>query len=168
MKFAPLAAGHASKLGAQREAAVHLDRRCGSPSSFRSSSGRSFSAQAFDLFVTVQFREAIAAQEQALRCYQALGIRPAQGAALAFLAQLHWQAGSLAEGLAIAQRALDVLEGLPGPELVAAYKMMAVLLLAAEDPALAMTWAKRAQDLAEQLMSPKVAFRPCRWSAGWS
>ncbi len=51
------------------------------------------------------------------------------------MAQLRWQVGSLPEGLATAQRALDVLEGLPGPELVAAYKMMSVLLLAAEDPA---------------------------------
>jgi hypothetical protein len=33
--------------------------------------------------------------------------------------------------------------------------MMAVLLLAAEDPALSMTWAKRAQDLAEQLNDPQ-------------
>ncbi len=156
LKFAPLAAGHASKLGAHREAAIHYGQALRFaelvPLEDRA---KLFSARAFDLFVTVQFREAIAAQEQALHCYQELGVRPAQGAALAFLAQLHWQAGSLPEGLAIAQRALDVLEGLPGPELVAAYKMMAVLLLAAEDPALAMTWAKRAQDLAEQLNDPQ-------------
>jgi DNA-binding CsgD family transcriptional regulator/tetratricopeptide (TPR) repeat protein len=152
VKFAPLAAARASKLGAHREAAIHygealrfaelipLDQRA-----------KFFSARAFDLFVTVQFEKAIAAQEQALRCYRELGVRPAQGAALAFLAQLHWQAGSLPEGLATAQRALDVLDGLPGPELVAAYKMMSVLLVAAEELRSAMIWAERALDLAEQL-----------------
>ena len=152
LKFGPPAAAHASKLGAHREAAIHygqalrfadlvpLEKRA-----------MLFSARAFDLFVTVQFEEAIAAQEQALRCFQELGVRPAQGASLAFLAQLQWQVGSLPEGLATAQRALDVLEGQPGPELVAAYKMMSVLLLAAEDPASAMVWAKRAEALAQQI-----------------
>jgi hypothetical protein len=101
--------------------------------------------------VTVQLKEAIAAQGQALSCFEELGVRRAQGASLAFLAQLHWQHGSLPEGLATAQRALDVLDGLPCPELVAAYKMMSVLLLAAEEPTSAMTWAKCAQQLAEEL-----------------
>ncbi len=156
LKFAPLAAAHASKLGAHREAAIHY----GHALQFAelvplAERAKLFSARAFDLFVTVQFNGAIDAQEQAFCCYQELAIRPAQGAALAFLAQLHWQAGSLPEGLATAKRALDVLDGLPGPELVAAHKMMSVLLLAAEDPASAMTWAKRAQDLAEQLDDPQ-------------
>jgi DNA-binding CsgD family transcriptional regulator/tetratricopeptide (TPR) repeat protein len=156
LRFAPLAAAHASKFGAHREAAIHYGQALRFaelvPLEKRATL---FSARAFDLFVTVQFDEAIAAQEQALRCYYELGVRPAQGAALAFLAQLHWQAGSLSGGLTTAQRALDVLEGLPGPELVAAYKMMSVLLLAAEKPAFAMTWAKRAQHLAEQLDDPQ-------------
>jgi DNA-binding CsgD family transcriptional regulator/tetratricopeptide (TPR) repeat protein len=152
LKFAPLAAAYASKLGAHREAAIHY-REALSFAELVPLEQRAmlFSARAFDLFVTVQFEEAIAAQEQALRCFEELGVRAAQGASLVFLAQLHWQAGSLPGGLATAQRALDALEGLPGPELVAAYKMMSVLLLAAEDPALAMTWAKRAQELAEQI-----------------
>ncbi len=156
LKFAPAAAAHASKLGAHREAAIHY----GEALRFADllpieKRAMLFSARAFDLFVTVQLEEAIAAQEQALHCFQELDVRPAQGASLAFLAQLQWQVGSLPEGLATAQRALDVLEGLPGPELVAAYKMMSVLLLAAEDPGSAMTWAKRAEALAEQIDHPQ-------------
>jgi DNA-binding CsgD family transcriptional regulator/tetratricopeptide (TPR) repeat protein len=152
LKFAPLAAAQASRVGAHREAAVHY----GEALRFAElvplqQRAMLFSARAFDLFVTVQLKEAIAAQEQALRCFRELGVRPAVGASLAFLAQLHWQVGSLPAGLATAQRALEVLEGLPGPELVAAYKVMSVLLLAAEDPASAMTWAEHAEELAEQL-----------------
>jgi DNA-binding CsgD family transcriptional regulator len=152
LRFAPLAAAEASRLGAHREAAVHygdalrfaelvpLEQRA-----------MLFGARAFDLFVTVQLEDAIAAQEQALRCFRELGARSAEGASLAFLAQLQWQVGSLADGLATARRAIDVLEGSPGPELVAVYKVMSVLLLAAEDPALAMTWAGRAEELAERI-----------------
>ncbi len=156
LKFAPQAAAQASKLGAHREAAIHYAEalRFAELVPLKERAAL-FSARAFDLFVTVQLKEAIAAQEQALHCYHELGIRPAQGAALAFLAQLHWQVGSLPEGLATAQRALDVLEGVPGPELVGAYRMMSILLLAAEDPASAMTWAKRAEELAEQLDHPQ-------------
>jgi DNA-binding CsgD family transcriptional regulator len=167
LRFAPLAAAHASKLGAHREAAVlygealrfaelvPLDARAAL-----------FSARAFDLFVTLQFQEAVAAQECALRCLEELGARPAQGLALTFLAHLHWQVGSLPEGLATAQRALDVLEGLPGPELVAAYVRMAVLLLAAEEPGAAMTWAERAQDLARQLDDPRSRILALQ-TVGW-
>lgn len=156
LKFASRAAAQASKLGAHREAAIHYGEALRFaelvPLEERAAL---FSARAFDLFVTVQLKEAIAAQEQAVRCYRELGLRPAQGAALAFLAQLRWQVGTLQEGLLTAQRALDVLEGLRGPEVVVAYRMMSVLLLAAEDPAAAMTWAKRAEELAEQLDHPR-------------
>jgi DNA-binding CsgD family transcriptional regulator len=156
LKFAPRAAAHASNLGAHREAAIHygealrfadllpLDARAAL-----------FSAQAFNLFVTIQFEAAVAAQESACRCLEEFGDRAAQGAALTFLAHLRWQVGSLPEALATAQRTLDVLEGLPGPELVGAYVRMAVLLLAGEDPASAMTWAKRAEELADQLDDPR-------------
>jgi hypothetical protein len=104
-----------------------------------------------ELFLTVQLEEAADALEQALRCYEELGIRSAKGAALSFLAQLRWQVGSLPEGLATASNALEELDGVPGSELVGAYAMMAALQLAAEDLASAMTWAKRAENLAGQL-----------------
>ncbi len=152
LKFAPAAAAQASKLGAHREAAIHYGQALRFAELIPlQERAMLFAARAFDLFVTVQLKEAITAQEQALCCFEELGVRPAQGAALAFLAQLHWQFGSLPAGLATAQRALDVLEGLPCAELVAAYKMMSVLLLAAEEPTAAMTWARRAKELAEEL-----------------
>ena len=152
LKFAPLAGQQASRLGAHREAAIHY----GEALRFADlvpveTRALLFSGRAFELFLTVQFEPAVAAQEQALRCFEELGDRRGRGLALAFLAQLQWQVGSLPEARATAQRAVDVLDGLPGPELVAAYAMMTVVLLAAEDPASAMAWARRAEDAAEQL-----------------
>jgi DNA-binding CsgD family transcriptional regulator/tetratricopeptide (TPR) repeat protein len=152
LKFAPLAGSHASRLGAHREAAVHYGEALRFqqllPSDARAAL---FAGRAVELFLTVQLEEAEAAMEQALRCHEELSVRPAKGAALTFLAQLRWHVGSLPEALATAWSALEELEGLAGKELVSAYAMMTTLQLAAEDPASAMTWAKRAQNLAGQI-----------------
>ena len=110
-----------------------------------------FSGRAFDLFVTVQLKEAIAAQEQALRCFEELGVRPARAH--------RWRSWRSSTGsLAACRKAWRPRSARsmcsrdsPCPELVGAYKMMSVLLLAAEDPASAMTWARRAEELAEEL-----------------
>jgi DNA-binding CsgD family transcriptional regulator/tetratricopeptide (TPR) repeat protein len=157
LKFAPLAASEASRLGAHREAAIHYGEALRFaervPADARAAL---FNSRAVELFMTVQFEEAVAAQEQALRCYQELEDRSSQGAALSFLAQLRWQVGSLPEALTTIEDALDLLDGSSGSELLAPYAMMAVLLLAAEDPASAMTWARRVEDLAGEFDIPLV------------
>jgi DNA-binding CsgD family transcriptional regulator/tetratricopeptide (TPR) repeat protein len=167
LKFAPLAAAQASRLGAHRESAIHYGQALGFaellPLEARAAL---FSGRALELFLTLQFEEAVAAQEQALRCCDELGDRVGQAAALTFLAQLRWLVGSLPEAVTTAQDALDLLEGSPGPELVSAYLMMAVLLLAAEEPAAAMTWARRGEALAGQLDDPRsriVALQIVGW-----
>jgi DNA-binding CsgD family transcriptional regulator/tetratricopeptide (TPR) repeat protein len=167
LKFAPLAAAQASRLGAHRESAIHYGQALGFaellPLEARAAL---FSGRAMELFLTVEFEESILALEQALRCCDELGDRISQAAALTFLAQLRWQAGTLPEALTTAQSALDLLEGAPGPDLVYAYLAMAALQLAAEDPAAAMTWARRAETLAEQLDDPRshiVALQIIGW-----
>ncbi len=156
LKFAPLAAAQASRLGAHRESAIHYGQALGFaellPLDARAAL---FSGRALELFLTTHFEEAVAAQEQALRCCDELGDPVSQAATLTFLAQLRWQVGSLPAALTTVQDALDLLEGSPGPDLVGAYQMMAVLLLAAEDPAAAMTWARRGEALAEQIDDPR-------------
>jgi DNA-binding CsgD family transcriptional regulator/tetratricopeptide (TPR) repeat protein len=152
LKFAPLAAAKASRLGAHRESAIHYGQALGFAELLPlDARAMLFSGRAQELFLTLGFDEAVAALEAGLRCYEELGDHTSQAAALTFLAQLRWLVGSLPEALATAQEALDLLEGSPGPDLVSAYMMMAVLLLAAEDPAAAMTWARRVEALAEQL-----------------
>jgi DNA-binding CsgD family transcriptional regulator len=167
LRFAPLAAARASTLGAHREAAIHYGHALGFaellPLDARAAL---FAARAAELFLTVQFEEAVAAQEEALRAYEELGNRNGSGAGLTFLAQLRWQVGSLPEAIATTQAALDLLEGSGRPQLVSAYLMMATLLLAAEDPATAMTWAKRGEDLAEQLDHPRGRIAALQ-TVGW-
>ena len=167
LKFAPLAAAQASRLGAHRESAIHYGQALGFADLLPLDARAALSAgRAFELFLTTQFEEAVAAQEQALRCCEELGDPINQAAALIFLAQLRWQVGSLPEALTTAQAALNLVEDIPGPDLVGAYLVMAVLLIAAEDPAAAMTWAKRGEALAEQVDDPRgriVALQIVGW-----
>ncbi|HXN38343.1 MAG TPA: AAA family ATPase [Solirubrobacteraceae bacterium] len=153
LEFAPLAAAQASRLGAHREAAVHyrhalrfaelvpLDARA-----------RLFAGCAQESFLIVQFGEAVAAQREAVGCYEQLGDRRRLGASLSFLAHLLWNTGGgLAEALVVVERALALLEDSPDPLLVEACCESARLQLACEDPATASTMAARAQRLAEDL-----------------
>jgi DNA-binding CsgD family transcriptional regulator/tetratricopeptide (TPR) repeat protein len=110
-----------------------------------------FSGRALELFLTVQLEEAVAAMEQAVRCYDDLNLGAAKAAALTFLAQLQWQVGSVDRGLETARSALDELDETPRKELVGACSMMATLQLAAEDPVGALEWAKRTEDIAEHV-----------------
>ena len=84
LQFAPLAGQQASRLGAHREAAIHY----GEALRFADlvpleTRALLFSGRAFEVFLTVQFEPAVAAQEQALRCYEELGDRRGRGLALA-------------------------------------------------------------------------------------
>jgi DNA-binding CsgD family transcriptional regulator/tetratricopeptide (TPR) repeat protein len=167
LKFAPPAAAQASRLGAHRESAIHYGQALGFAELLPLEARAALhTGRGMELFLTVDFEESILALEQALRCCEELGDPISQAATLTFLAQLRWQAGTRPEALTTAQSALDLLEGSPGPDLVNAYLMMAALQLASEDPAAAMTWARRAETLAEQLDDPRcdiVALQIIGW-----
>jgi DNA-binding CsgD family transcriptional regulator/tetratricopeptide (TPR) repeat protein len=152
LRFAPLAAAQASALGAHREASVHYRRALQFDALAPLEARASLSARcAQESFLVLQFPEAVAAQRQALDCFEQLGDRCRQGSTLTFLAQLLWNTGSLREALVAVTRGLALLEDAPGPELVGAYCQMARLQLAAEDPEAALGWADRATLLAERL-----------------
>ncbi|HEY2636548.1 MAG TPA: AAA family ATPase, partial [Solirubrobacteraceae bacterium] len=167
LQFAPLAAEQASRLGAHREAAAHYGRALRfaelAPLEIRA---RLFAACAQESFMIIRFPEAVAAQREAAGCYQQLGDRVGQGAALTFLAQMQWMAGDFREGLTAVERALELLEDAPGTELVNAYCQMARLQVAAEDPANAMGWARRGQQLADDLDDGPGRFEALQ-TAGW-
>jgi DNA-binding CsgD family transcriptional regulator len=156
LKFAPLAAVQASRMGAHREAASHYRRalRFGelAPTETRADW---FDRCAWELFLTLEFAQAATAQREALRCSEQLGDRRRQGAALSFLGALLWLVGSLQEGIAAAESSLALLDELPGRELVAACRQMSTLQLAAEDLSGAMHWARRAEQIAERLKDPR-------------
>jgi DNA-binding CsgD family transcriptional regulator len=167
LRFAPLAATEASRHGAHREAAIHYGKALDFAELLPLETQAALhSGRAMELFVTVQFEAAVPAQEQALRCYEELGDRLSASGALGFLAQLHWQVGSLPEAIATAERALELAEGTPGPELVGAHQMKAVLLLAAEDLDGALAEARLVEELAAQVDDPRSRI-VARQILGW-
>ena len=167
LMFAPLAGREASRVGAHREAAVHLRRALRFadrvPAEVRVGL---FAATALELFLTIQFAEAADAQREAIRCAEELGDRRALAAALNFWAQLLWQVGTRAEGVTAAQRALDLLADEPCKELVEARAQMSWLLVAGEDLEGGLDFARRAEQTAKQIGDPE-----CRligsMSVGW-
>jgi DNA-binding CsgD family transcriptional regulator/tetratricopeptide (TPR) repeat protein len=168
LEFAPLAATQASRLGAHREAAVHYRHALRFaelvPLEARA---RLFAGCARESFLIVQFTEAVAAQREAVECYEQLGDSRELGAALTFLAHLLWNTGGgLAEALVVVERALALLEDSPDSLLVDVCCESARLQLASEDPAAASRMAVRAQRLAEELGDPPsrlVALQTVGW-----
>jgi DNA-binding CsgD family transcriptional regulator/tetratricopeptide (TPR) repeat protein len=155
LEFAPLAGRAAARVGAHREAAVHfrgaLRFAARVPADVRAGL---FAATARELFLTLQFAEAADAQREAIRCWEELGDRRALAAALTFWAQLLWQSGSRAEGMTAVERALELLGDEVCRELVRANAQMSSLLVAAEDLDGASGFARRADELAEQVGDP--------------
>lgn len=151
LDFAPLAAVQASRVGAHRQAAVHYR------SALRFAEYIPLDARAMlstgcahECFLVVQFQEALEAQREALSCYEQLGDSRQRGSALTFLAHLLWQTGSLPQALAAVESALTLLQA-PDGERADACCEMARLQLAAENPAAALIWARRAQMIAAEL-----------------
>jgi DNA-binding CsgD family transcriptional regulator/tetratricopeptide (TPR) repeat protein len=167
LRLAPLAAKHAAARGAHHEAGNHYNLALRFADSAPAGTRAELLAlRARELWLIVHFDEAAQSQGEAVECYEALDDRRRQGAALTFLADLRWQAGSLDEGLATIARAVELLEEFPGRELAAAYGQRAQLLLAAEDPESAMLWARRAFDLALTIDDPAPAL-VARLVIGW-
>ncbi len=167
LDFAPRAAARASRVGAHREAATHYARalRFAAQASPEVRAGL-FAGRAGETFLIADFDAAAADQREALRCYEQLGDRSAQGTALCFLAQVLWQSGHLSEGLDAVSQALGLLEESPGSELVIGYCVMSCLRLAAEDPEDAMSWARRAEELAGRL-GDDAGRAAARRAIGW-
>ena len=156
LRYAPLAAQQATKMGAHRQAEAHY-RSAVRFADLVPTETRAllYSGLAYESYLISRFAEAAEAQHEALRCQEERGDRAGQGAALVFLAQLEWQAGSLVRGRAAVGRAVELLADLPCPALVAAFYYKALFELIAEDPPAALGWAAKARRVADDIDDPR-------------
>jgi DNA-binding CsgD family transcriptional regulator len=153
LRFAPGAAERAMSFGAYREAAAQYAR------SIRYSKGVSpetvasfLDRQAYALYLSGQFADAIKAQRRALECYRALNDPLRTGDSLRSLSRLLRYVGLRDEALDAAQEAVAILEPLPeGHELAMAYCNLSHLFMNAEDKEETRRWGSRALELAERL-----------------
>jgi DNA-binding CsgD family transcriptional regulator/tetratricopeptide (TPR) repeat protein len=153
LRFAPAAAERAASLGAHREAAAQYARALRLGRDLPLDRRAELAARRADeCYLTSQFEEAIAAQEEALECHRELGDLPGEGDALRSLSRLLFFAGRTTEGEPIALEAVELLEQLPpGRELAMAYGNVSQRASVVEDQASAAEWGARALELAERL-----------------
>ena len=153
LRFAPEAAERAMSFGAYREAAAQYAR------AIRFSSGVSREAlanlldrQAYALYLSGQFPDAIEAEQRALEVYRSLHDALRTGDSLRSLSLLLRYVGRAAEALATSEESVAILEQLPpGRELALAYCNLSHLFLNAEDDEGSTLWGSRGLELAQRL-----------------
>ena len=159
LRFAPAAADEAASLGAHREAVVQYARalRFGDrlPAAERADL---LERRARECYVTDEYDHGMAALEEALAIYRALGDRRKEGDVLRQLSILLWCPGRIEEGERAAESAVALLEdGTPGRELALAYGALAMYCKDSRRTEEAIAWGRRALELAEQLDDEQIA-----------
>lgn len=158
LRFGRAAAEQAAAMGAHREAAVHYahvlrhaDRLA---PAIRATVLEQY-AQA--CYRTDQNTEAISAIQQAVALYRQLGDQSREGVALLALSHFLWCPGRTKEAMTNARHAMKLLEPVPhGPELGMACSTVGQLALNAEDIDGAVTWSRRAVDIAQALGEARI------------
>jgi DNA-binding CsgD family transcriptional regulator/tetratricopeptide (TPR) repeat protein len=159
LRFAPVAAAHASSLGAHREAAAQYARalRFGDRLPLNEHA-ELLERRARACYLTDQYDEGIAALEETLECRRATRDRLSEGDALRRLSEFLWCPGRTVEAERSARDAVALLESLPpGRELAMAYANLAATCGAAARSEEAVAWAGRGLDLAERLDDVEIA-----------
>lgn len=150
MRFGRAAAEQAARMGAYREAAAHYAR-------VLRHADRLVPAERAGVLVhyaaacyrTDHNSDAIEAMTQAVALCRQLGDRGREGQALLALAQFLWCPGRTSEAMACARQAVDLLQSMPvSSDLGMAHSIVAQLSMNAEDVDGALTWSRRALDVA--------------------
>lgn len=153
---AVLAAQHARALGAHREAVTQyrIALRHGSAGSDRAAL---FVALSYECYLTDQLREALTARQRALELHDLAGDVASVGDDERWLSRLSWFLGRGADAERYATRAISSLEPLePSSALAMAFSNYAQLRMLANDDEQAVSWARKAMDLALQLGDTEV------------
>jgi DNA-binding CsgD family transcriptional regulator len=153
LAFAPVAAARAASLGAYREAAALYAQALRFSDDLPP--GRRadlLERRSYACYVTGQFDEALAAQQQAVLLHRGRDDPRSEGDALRSLSRLLRYAGRAEEAMELGREAIAALERLPpGHELAIAYCNLSHLYMSVEDGEGTVAWGTRALELAERL-----------------
>jgi DNA-binding CsgD family transcriptional regulator/tetratricopeptide (TPR) repeat protein len=148
----PLAAEHAARLGAHREAAEHYRAALRWADDDDSNRAAWLERLSYECYLTDALDEALACRREVLDLHERAGDSLASGDTERWMSRLLWFLGRNAESAAYAARAVDVLQPLgDSKQLAMAYSNMSQLRMLAADSPGAIDWAERAIALAEQL-----------------
>jgi DNA-binding CsgD family transcriptional regulator/tetratricopeptide (TPR) repeat protein len=154
LKFAPLAAAEAARLGAHREAAAHyfsaLQVAQDAPMQLQAELNELW---AYEAGIALQINEKVfAAREKAVALWRQLGNVERMARNLRWLSRLHWYFGKKKAADRYADEAIEALETVdPTPELAMAYSVRSQLYVLVSDCEPALVWARRALALAVEL-----------------
>jgi DNA-binding CsgD family transcriptional regulator len=150
LRFAPMAAMQAARVGAHREAASQYQLALRYVQDLTSEGRAGLEEQlSYECYVTSQHERAFIARRAAMEIWRERGMRVKEGDALRWLSRLSWYLGRREQSEHYAADAIAILETLvPGPALAMAYGNRAQLCMEATETDAAITWAQRAIDLA--------------------
>ena len=153
LRLAPLAAAHAARVGAHRQAAEHLAAAI----TFVTLAPPADAAQLYESWSyeagLCQIDEAVVdARHRAIALWRDVGRIDKVGLNLRWLSRLHWYRGEVDLAERYIEEAIDVLETIaPGPELAMSYSVRSQWHMLSDQIEPAVRWGKRAIDLAERL-----------------
>lgn len=159
LRWAVAAAERSARLGAHREAASQYRRALRFAAALPvAERGRLQEHRSYECSITDQLAEAVAARQEALATWQALGDRVREGDSLRWLSRLFWMSNRFGESEEVARTAVEVLEAEPpGIELATSYSNLCHVLTLDDRYDEAIPWGERAIGLARSLGSEEVA-----------
>jgi DNA-binding CsgD family transcriptional regulator/tetratricopeptide (TPR) repeat protein len=161
LRYARAAAARAALLGAHREAVAQYARALRSGDSLsKAERAELLALSSRSCYLTDQYDQGIAALEEALSCWRALGDKLHEGDAQRRLSEFLWCPGRTAESDHAAREAVTLLKSLPpGRELALAYENLATNCASADLAAESGDWAQKSLELAERLGDREIATR---------
>ena len=159
LEYGPRAAEQASHHGAHREA-VRYYQAANHYRHFISDEeqARLLDNLSFEYYLTGQIDASIQVRQDAVDLWRKVGLANQVGDDLRWLSRLYWFQGNKAMADRFAGEAIATLELLqPGRELAMAYSNRSQLHMLAEEHEAAITWGKKALDLAESLKETEIA-----------
>ena len=158
LRYAPEAAERAATLGAHREAAAQFQRALRFADALpRDQRARLRDRLSYECYLTGQITAAIDARRGALEDHHSAGDLLREGDAHRWLSRLAWFNADNPTAETEALLAVDLLERLPpGPELAMAYSNLGQLGMLTRDWERAVTWGRRAIELAERLGETEI------------
>ena len=153
IKYAPLSAQHASKLGAHREAASHYATALHYTDVLPPEKiARLLEGRSYECFLIAHLEDALHAQQRALKLWQQLKQPVKEGDSFRWLSRLSWFLGRRIDAENYASQALNIFEELPpSSEKAIAYSNQSQLHVEADESAEAIRWGEHAIAMAESL-----------------
>lgn len=153
LRLAPLAAAHAARVGAHRQAAEHLAAAIAFVAQAPpADAAQLYESWSYEVGLSLIDETVIDARHRAIALWREVDRIDKVGLNLRWLSLLHWYHGEVEVAERYIEEAIAALETIaPGPELAMSYSIRSSWHMARDQADLAVRWGKRAIELADRL-----------------